>query len=167
MNCLLVPALLKNYFISLSDLSLFHLKYSRGSRDFRANYGFWKAPDSFLPLHLLSVWFYVWVSVVHCPEVISYWESLLSKWCWYFHRKVCFCLKGTPCYSSLAKMIISLSINHRYFKTIPVCFSGKRSLGLEGVEQWQFWHMQRLQLKKLLSVVFLRLGQKHSDLASC
>lgn len=102
MNCLLVPAFFLNYFINLSDPSLCHLKYSRGSWDFRDNYGFWKVLASILPLHFLSVHFYIRVAVVSCPEVISYWESLLSMWCWDIHHKVCFHLKGAHYYSRLA-----------------------------------------------------------------
>lgn len=43
----LPPTPFLNYFLSLSDPSLFHLKYLRGSWDFRDNYGFWKVPASF------------------------------------------------------------------------------------------------------------------------
>lgn len=53
-------------------------------------------------------------------------------------------------------MIISLLINHLHVKNIPVCFSGKRSWGSQGLEHWQF----RLYTMK-------SIRRKHCDLAQC
>lgn len=85
-----------------------------------------------LPSHFLPVPFSMWVSAIASRKYSPTGKVCCASRRGDTHQKVCFCWKGAHCYSSLASMIISLSINHHHFKTFPVCFSGECSLGFWG-----------------------------------